>query len=171
MGPPTRVSLVDVLREEDIHMIHRAMVRRLGDRELAADATMDLFVRVTARFHRYDPERCPFAGWIWGFVETVAADTRRREARRLRDQARAQAAADAERHTDEEEATMHLPQEWRDAFARLDPRDRTLIVLRAIGGWSAADVAARLGMTVTGVNTAYHRACGRLATSLRLGTA
>ena len=57
---------------------------------------------------------------------------------------------------------------WRAAINRLRPRDRALIVLRAVEGWPAAAVGHRLGMSVSGVNTAYERARGRLEKSLAL---
>jgi RNA polymerase sigma-70 factor (ECF subfamily) len=53
-----------------------------------------------------------------------------------------------------------------DAVARLDPRDRTILGLRFIGGFESAEIAGVTGMTASGVRVRLHRILGRLRRDL-----
>ncbi len=166
-----KARLADVLTREHIDTVRRTIARRVHP-ALVDDATQTVFAEAADAWDSFDPRRGTFAGWLWGITRHVAADTWRQQAGVARTEAAARAeaeiAATRPPHPDEEGTLMHLSEEWRDAIRALGPRDRALIIARGVEGWPADAVGDRLGMTVTAVNTAYNRACGRLRARLRL---
>lgn len=54
----------------------------------------------------------------------------------------------------------------REALAKLRPRDRELLLLKYTENWTCRELAERLGIQVTAVETRLHRARGRLRTEL-----
>ena len=162
MGPHRPHLLVDQLQPRHMTMVWRAMLRRLGDPELAEDATQDVFEQITKGYGRFDPQRGSFEGWLLGFVEFVA---RRAWARAL---ALPQPRDDIADALVEDEPLPLLSPELRRAINGLPLRDRKLLILRGVEGWPAVAVGERLDMTATNVNTAFARICARLAKCLEL---
>lgn len=63
-------------------------LRRTGRQEVAFDLTAETFARVVASCDRFDPERGPAAGWLFGIAANVLRESLRRgrvedEGRRL----------------------------------------------------------------------------------------
>ena len=54
----------------------------------------------------------------------------------------------------------------QQALRRLPPRDADLLVLKYAEGWSARELAARLGVKTSAVEARLHRARGRLRAEL-----
>lgn len=156
MGTPGSPLLDDRLEQRHHDMISRAMRARLGDPELARDATQDLLERITRDFHRFDPARGTFEGWIMGYVNfTVRAARRRNRALPVPD-------GDLAEVTVEDPRVQRLPPEWQQAINGLPVRDRRLLMLRVVEGWPAEAVGDALGMSATNVNTRLWRICIRL---------
>ena len=54
----------------------------------------------------------------------------------------------------------------QQALRRLPPRDADLLVLKYAEGWSARELAGRLGVKTAAVEARLHRARGRLRAEL-----
>ncbi|MBJ7454968.1 MAG: sigma-70 family RNA polymerase sigma factor [Thermoleophilia bacterium] len=162
MAPERRTLLVDRLEHDHIALVLRAMRRRLGNAELAHDATQEVFLRVTRNYASFDPARGSFEGWLLGFVEFTAREYWRREV------GRPEPRGELPDGPAESEPLPAISPDLAAAVNALPVRDRALLVLRAIEGWPAVAVGERLGMSTTNVNTAFARVCARLAKRLEL---
>ena len=137
----------------------RSLRARVGDADLAEDIAQEAFVRLLDHGPR-DPR-----AWLF----TVAANLVRDHARRLRGQERGRlaivrGAADAVAPDGPDAAVVRAEEvaEVRLALARLTERDRTLLMLHH-GGFSYAEVAARLGVAASSVGPLVTRAQRRFA--------
>ncbi len=157
METPKGSLFADLLTEEHLVIVKRAMARRLRDPQLAEDAVQDVFEAVGNSIARFDERMGSFEGWLLGFVEYVARAAWRRQL------------ALPEPHGDlpptpwEDVPRGPLPTRVLDAINALRPRDRRLLVLRVVEEWPAAAVGEELGMTETNVNTTAKRVLERLS--------
>jgi RNA polymerase sigma-70 factor (ECF subfamily) len=138
------------------------VLRVLGDRELAADAMQETFVRAWRAAGRFDPSR-ELGPWLFTIARRVAIDTWRSR-RRISPQ------------PIEDDAVVAPPPEldsiWeayqvRAAVDRLPPDERDVVRLCHFAQLSHVEVAARLGVPVGTVKSRSHRAHRRLAEWLR----
>ncbi|MBE3590393.1 MAG: sigma-70 family RNA polymerase sigma factor [Firmicutes bacterium] len=132
-----------------------------GDRALAEDIAQETFVRMYLTCPS-PPEHPP--SWLRRVAARLAYNELRAGRRReRREAAYAAAASPAER---EWEPASDL----REALERLDPRDRTLLLLRA-EGWAYREIADVVGVDAASVGTLLARARRRLAARLNGVTA
>ncbi|MDN3566186.1 sigma-70 family RNA polymerase sigma factor [Paeniroseomonas aquatica] len=118
----------------------------LRDREAAADAMQDAFLRISQRAGQFDAERGEASAWLGGIVRHAALDLARKRGREmptddptLGDTAVAaealdRVAADAE------------GRRLRDCLGALDEKNRKGILLAFVHGLSHAQVATRLDL-------------------------
>ncbi|MDB5374881.1 MAG: polymerase subunit sigma [Belnapia sp.] len=116
----------------------------LRDRDAAADALQDAFLRVSQRAGQFDPRRGEAAAWLGAVVRHAALDLARKRGREMptddpalgdtpvAPEALDRIAADAE------------GQRLRDCLGALDEKNRKGILLAFVHGLSHAQVAARL---------------------------
>jgi RNA polymerase sigma-70 factor (ECF subfamily) len=137
--------------------VYRALLRELGNREDAEDVTQAAFLdayRALARGN--EPER-PRA-WLF----TIAQNARRRRFQRLR---RAPEQAELEREPAADEVAVTV-RELREALELLPANQRATLVLREIGGFSYAEIARRLDLSVAAVQMLLFRARRTLRSEL-----
>jgi len=156
MGHTGSPLLDDRLEQRHHDMISRAMRARLGDPELAQDATQDLLERITRDFERFDPALGTFEHWIMGYVRFTVLEVRRRH------RALPIPHADLPEVSVEDPRVQRLPPEWRQGIAALPLRDRRLLFLRVVEGWPAETVGEALGMSATNVTTRMLRISRRI---------
>ncbi len=116
----------------------------LRDREAAADAMQDAFLRISQRASQFDAQRGEAAAWLGGIVRHAALDLARKRGREMptddptlgdtavAPEALDQIAADAE------------GRRLRDCLGTLDEKNRKGILLAFVHGLSHAQVAAKL---------------------------
>lgn len=153
-----------------------AFARRLGlsyeDADEVAQETMARFAE-DYRAGKYQRDRGRLRSWIFGIARLRALDAKRVRARRRED--RGESAL--EQQLDDASITAVFEAEWRAALVRQaftelratsksDPKTLRAVELLALGGKSAGEVAAELGMPVSAVHLAKHRALKRLRTIL-----
>lgn len=147
--------------------IYRYCHRRLGNTELAADATSIVFTRALAAVgtFRADPERpgSTVRSWLFAIAHNVVVDHHRR--------------ARHHRSLDNDVSTLDLPDSGpspethvvhseardrvRDLLATLPERQRQIVELR-MAGLTGLDIAAALGMSHSAVKSAQFRAYASL---------
>lgn len=118
----------------------------LRDRDAAADAVQDAFLKVSERAGQFDPARGEASAWLAGITRYAALDLARRRGRetptddpRLGDQVVAPDALEAVAASDE-------GRRLRDCLAALEEKNRKGILLAFVHGLSHGQVAARLDL-------------------------
>lgn len=146
------------LYERYLVPIYRYAYGRLASRELAEDATSEIFVRVLAGLPGYRGGL--FVAWLFRIARNVVTDTQRR--------ARPQASLDAmvavsdETPTPEDLVTACGEMELlRSAISRL-PDDQRAAVELSLMGWTAEQTARSLGKSAAAVKMLRYRALRRL---------
>jgi RNA polymerase sigma-70 factor (ECF subfamily) len=143
------------LFERDYVGLVRALTVAYGDRDVAADAVMEAFVRAWERWGRIRSYDDP-AGWIRRVALNQAASEQRNRARRRVASTRwaGQPVVQADPMRDDQliEAVRHLPLRQREAVG-----------LFYLADLSVRDVASAMGLSEGAVKAHLHHARGRLA--------
>lgn len=131
----------------------------LGDRELAADAVQQTFVKAWRAAASYDPAR-PLGPWLYAIARRVAVDVWRRE--------RQPTQSGHDRETDVAVTPLSFERTWeawevRSALQRLPDAEREVLRLTHYVGMSQSEIAEELGVPVGTVKSRAHRAHRRLA--------
>lgn len=155
--------------------VFRLALRLLGDREAAADASQEVFLRAQERLGSYQRGRS-FRAWLCTISWNHCKDELRR--RRLRTWLPAagrsrEAGDDAPEPVDTREpappdsAWMRERRELVErAFKELSPRERALLVFREYEALSHDEMAELFGCRVGSIKSGLHRARGRLKEAL-----
>ncbi|HKS07689.1 MAG TPA: sigma-70 family RNA polymerase sigma factor [Gemmatimonadaceae bacterium] len=150
-------ALASLYREHAEAMMAVAY-RLLMSRPDAEDVVHDVFVGLPEALRKYE-ERGSFASWIKRVTVRVALSRLRAE-RRTTDIDHA-----SEAHATARDVVTHVA--LRDAIASLSPALRAVLVLKEIEGFSHADIAGMLGISVAASEVRLHRALRALRTILR----
>jgi RNA polymerase sigma-70 factor (ECF subfamily) len=168
----TDAELVSQAKEGDIESFtelvrrHRdawytLALRLLGDPEIAADVTQEVTIRCWRSIPKFRGDS-KFATWTYRIVVNTSW-TQRRRAKRFRttpiELVDDPTHDPLEFHADR----LGIRDEVSRALWSLSPANRGVVVLKDVYGWSHAEVAEALGITVTAAKVRLHR--GR--TSLR----
>ena len=138
-------------------------IRRLRDRDLAADATSQTFSKALTGIHGYRSGSVP--GWLFAIARNVIIDSIRASRRHtgLED---AEAVPGRDRLPDEAAIASDQERILRDAIQRLTPDQRAIVELR-LAGLTGPAIATALGLSIGAVKSSQHRAYARLRTLLR----
>lgn len=132
--------------------------RLLMSRADAEDVVHDVFVGLPEALRRYE-ERGSFSSWLKRVTVRVALSRLRTE-RRVAD---LDEAFDAQSPARDVVTNIAV----RDAVASLSPALRAVLVLKEIEGFSHADIATMLGISIAASEVRLHRALRALRTILR----
>lgn len=141
--------------------------RRLGTRELAEDATSQVFTKALAALPRYRGEAGGFRPWIFTIAHHVVADIyrRRRPTAPLDD---AWQLADSGRSPEDEVIAADDARNVRRLLSQLTPDQRDVVELR-LNGLTGVEIAEVLGKRPGSVRAAQFRAYQRLRELLTEG--
>jgi RNA polymerase sigma-70 factor (ECF subfamily) len=134
----------------------------LRDREAAADALHDAFLRIATRAGQFDPARGEAEAWLAGIVRYAALDLARRRGREIpTDDPRlgdtpVEPEALAQVLTGEDHRRLH------GCLQTLEARNREGIVLAFVHGLSHSQIAARLEMPLGTVKAWIRRGLAQL---------
>ena len=140
----------------------RTLTLAAGDRELAADAVQEAFVRAHVHWRRIEGYEDPI-GWVRRVAVNLLHDDRRRTDRKRRAIERLAA----------EPSSVPAPREPDDLdrlLASLAPQQRTAVALHYVEELSIAEVAAAMGLATGSVKSHLHDARRRLRTRLERGS-
>ncbi|MGB3307661.1 MAG: sigma-70 family RNA polymerase sigma factor [Thermomicrobiales bacterium] len=149
--------------------------RRLGDREIAADATSQVFIRALNALpnFRSDPSRpgSTFRSWLFTIAHNIVVDTHRRDRKHrsldapgrggTQPLAESPALIDPARSPEEHAVAADTRRQVRRMLARLPERQRQIVEFR-LAGLTGAEIAEALGMSLSAVKSAQFRAYGTL---------
>ena len=169
---------MDALIRATYGPVYGMCARLLGDPSDAADATQEVFLRVTRSVMAFRGESA-FGTWLHRITVNVCATMlRKRGDRRARGQTAGYAPfAVPEMHDttvadeDTEGRVVELDEAGRvaEAIAALSDDDRAVITLRDIEGLSTKETAKLLGISESAAKVRLHRAHARLREAIDVG--
>jgi RNA polymerase sigma-70 factor (ECF subfamily) len=154
--------------DRHVDTIHRYVARRAGD-EVARDLTAETFRIAFERFDRYDPNQGSERAWLYGIATNLLRRHWRSEQRRLRAHVRHATVSEAvagdplvgaETRIDAQRRLRHVV----DVIEQLDPDDRDLLILVAVGGCTSAEAGRALDLPAGTVRSRLNRIRAQLRT-------
>jgi RNA polymerase sigma-70 factor, ECF subfamily len=118
----------------------------LRDREAAADALHDAFLRISQRAAQFDPARGAAAAWLAAVVRHAALDGARRRGRELPSDDPALGDAAVAPEALERVAASADGRRLRECLEELEEKNRRGILLAFVHGLSHSQVAERLSL-------------------------
>ncbi|HEV7264371.1 MAG TPA: sigma-70 family RNA polymerase sigma factor [Falsiroseomonas sp.] len=134
----------------------------LRDRDAAADALQDAFLRIAGRAGQFDPARGAAEAWLAGIVRHAALDIARRRGREIPTDDRTLGDQPVEADALERIAASAEGRRLRDCLEALEAKNREGIVLAFVHGLSHPQIAARLGLPLGTVKAWIRRGLLRL---------
>lgn len=154
-----------VLAQRHQHQVFTLAMRLSGDHDLAADISQEALIRAWRGIGSFRGD-ARFSSWLYRITVNVAwtsLDRRKRKRHSPLDEV-PQLAAVPTSLEDPELAleTANLRGRLRAALLRLPQRSRVVVVLRDVYGWSHAQIADALNISVSASKVRLHRARKRL---------
>lgn len=155
--------------------LYRYLLARVGNSDIAADLTTELFLRVIKSIGAFrlnrDRPAATVSAWLYRIAANLAAGHHRTQGRvpwlDLDDsQASSAVGSDPQALAEQNEELAELAQ----AMARLNEEQRLVIAGKFVENMSNAEIAAWLGKTEGAVKSLQHRALRSLARLMRPGT-
>lgn len=134
----------------------------LRDRDAAADALHDAFLRVSQRAGQFDPTRGAAAAWLAGVVRHAALDQARRRGRELPTDDPSLGDAAVAPEAPERVAANDEGRRLRECLQALEEKNRNGIVLAFVHGLSHSQVADRLSLPLGTVKAWIRRGLQQL---------
>jgi RNA polymerase sigma-70 factor, ECF subfamily len=131
--------------------------RILGSHEDAEDLAQETFLRVWDKRGSFRG-RSKFRTWLYAIATNAALDAHGRQQRRRTVDADLEAIAAPDASPEDAIVSNETVELTLIAARRLPPRQRAVLILRDVLGWSARDAAQLLETSVASVNSALQRA-------------
>jgi RNA polymerase sigma-70 factor (ECF subfamily) len=159
------------LTERHRRELHVHCYRMLGSYTDAEDVVQETFLRAWRHLHTFDGSSL-FRAWLYKIATNACLDLIRREQRRVRTlgslaeipwlEPYPDRLLDAAAPEDEPDAVVVARETIELAFLAtvqvLPPRQRAVLILRDVMGWTAAETAKALELSVPAANSALQRA-------------
>lgn len=158
------------LYDAHFEAIHRFLLSRVADRQLAEDLTSDTFMIALENIEKYRYEGKPFRAWLYRIAineinQHYRKNKREREAlvQKWHEVGEAFDGADLElkEKEDKQEVVLHLKQ-LNEAFHLLKPDEQDVLSLRYFQDLSYNEMADALNTNVNNVGVKLNRALKRL---------
>ena len=164
MASVARVSEVaadfDALYRTHAPQVRALACHRLGDRAQADDVVQETFLRAYRALDQLDPER-PAWPWLRTIAAHICTDIARRSAIVSETPVSHQGHDIAPADEADPNAEAYLGAERRagikDALGQVEPRQRRMLMLQVVEGWTPGAVAEAEGMSVTAVRATLKR--------------
>lgn len=161
------------LYDETSPYLHAVLLRMLRDREQAAEALQDCYIRIWRRSTTYSPDRGDAAAWLVGIARYRAIDvvrSRLAPAARLAAHASDWVEAQVPPRSPEADALMLTDLDRLARGLEALPEDaRRCLLLSFHEGYSHQELADHLGLPLGTVKARIRRALGRLRQWLEAG--
>jgi len=163
--PDGDLEALEGLYRDFHHAVFSYSLLLLRDRPQAEDNAQDVFLKIWAKASTYRPGGSPKA-WILGIARNAAVDRMRASGRETGIDDVPEDVFSAE--DPQVEGTAGRT-DLRRALATLVPVDRRIVVLKAVAGLPAKDVARLTGLPPSTVAWRYRRALAKLGPLLEEG--
>jgi RNA polymerase sigma factor (sigma-70 family) len=163
-------SLEDGELFAEVLVRHRSAVfgfiTRQMPRDDAADLTSEVFAKAFSLRAAYDTSRSSALPWLLGIAHNVVGDHYRRREVRVRHQSSLLAIEEVEDDPYLDVVNRLAIEKQREhiveALSRLEPRDRDVLILTALGDMTYAEVAETLNIPIGTVKSRLSRARSRM---------
>ena len=176
---PDEIELVERARHGDVsafgelveiyqHEVFTLAVRMTGDRTLAADVAQEAFIRAFRSIGSFRGDAA-LGTWLHRITVNVAWTQLGRVKRRRtepEDSATDQPDLSAGASPEVMAESSLLRSRLTSAVGELPPGQRSVVVLKDVYGWSHAEIAEELGISVTATKVRLHRAHQKLRSIL-----
>jgi RNA polymerase sigma factor (sigma-70 family) len=163
-------DIFEVFYRGHVEVVERFVVRRVGDRERAADLTAEIFLAAIDSAHRYRSRLGTPRAWLLGIARVlVANDGRQRDRQRAGEERLRGSTLLDEDDAARLDARIDAAARSRDLYAAMDrlPKgERAVLELVAIDELSLAEAAAAAGIRPVTARVRLHRARRKLRTEL-----
>lgn len=153
-----------------VDAVQRFVVRRVDDRDRAADLTTEVFLAAIDSAHRYQSARGTPGAWLYGVARNVMANDRRQRGRELDAQRRIGGRrpldGDDIARWDERIDASARSRELYAALAGLTERERAVVELVWLDGLPVVEAAQSIGIAAVTARMRLSRARRRLRDSL-----
>lgn len=162
-----RAAFAALVREhqDEVYTLARRLV---GDPHLAADVAQEALIRAWRALPKFRGD-AKFSTWIYRITVNTSWTHKKRAGRHqatpIEEHTQVAAPVDA-RHPEVAGEILELRARLRHALDSLPDAQREVVVLKDIYGWSHAEIADSMGITVTAAKVRLHRARARLARDL-----
>jgi RNA polymerase sigma-70 factor (ECF subfamily) len=166
----TDPDLFEAFYREHVEDVQRFVVRRVGDRERAADLTAEIFLAAIDSARRYQPRRGAPRAWLFGIARVLLASERRQRGRERVGQSRLRGgplldeedAASMDARIDAASQSRRL----YEAMDRLSEGERAVMELVALDELTVAEAAVAAGVRPVTARVRLHRARRKLRAEL-----
>lgn len=163
-------DLFEAFYREHVEEVQRFVVRRVGDRERAADLTAEVFLAAIDSAHRYRPGRGAPRAWLFGIARVLLASERRQRGRERVGRARLEGGVlldeeDAARMDARIDAAAQS-RRLHEAMDRLPEAERAVLELVALDELTVAEAAVAAGVRPVTARVRLHRARRKLRAEL-----
>lgn len=149
---------IGVLFDRHHMRIFRYIRARIFDTQTAHDITGEVFLRMVANIHTFQPRGVPFTAWLYQIARNYLADFIRKESR-MKIVPMAEG-SDASHTAVNPAAVIEQKLETEailEALNHLDNIQRDVLILRFLVGLSLQETAGSLGKTVAAVKSIQFR--------------
>jgi RNA polymerase sigma-70 factor, ECF subfamily len=155
-GDREGIQFLYVRYSSDVYRFVRSIV---GDEHDAEDVTQTVFLKLMSVISKYRREKVPFAAWLIRVARNAAIDHVRERRPVPCEEIRASTA-------DPFEGNEQRLNDLKDAIAGVQRKQREVVVLRQVCGFTPSEIAALLGKSEGAIHGLHHR--GRRAVQARL---
>jgi RNA polymerase sigma factor (sigma-70 family) len=138
--------------------VYRYIRRRTGDDDRAEDLAQEVFTAAAAALPTEGDGQPPILAWLYTVAQRRFADEARRSARTMQLEVSPRRQAEYSEPVGSAIAT---------ALSRLQPEQRSVVVLKLLRGLSFAEIGEELGITPAAAKMRFSRALAALRADLR----
>ncbi|ATF10796.1 RNA polymerase sigma factor SigW [Brevibacillus sp. HB1.2] len=165
-------ELIEIYKDK----IFQLAYRMVGNRQDAEDIAQETFLRVYANLHSYD-DSYKFSTWIYRIATNLCIDRGRKKRPdfSLDEETEPGQGLDwysrlssNERTPEDKVVTQELQETVQDALSHLQPKYRSIMILRYIEDLSLQEISDIVKLPITTIKTRIHRGREALRSKLRL---
>lgn len=165
-------ELIEIYKDK----IFQLAYRMVGNRQDAEDIAQETFLRVYANLNSYD-ENYKFSTWIYRIATNLCIDRGRKKRPDFYLDAEVETGdgldwysrlSSQDKTPEDKVVTQELQETVQDALSQLQPKYRSIMILRYIEDLSLQEISEIVKLPVTTIKTRIHRGREALRSKLRL---